>query len=257
MISKTEKDRSEIFFKVTVPLYQSTPKKPVLVGSGILFETNGKVFLITAKHVIKEWGKYLYIPTEPTTQFSPGGNLFSILLKNTISGSIEDSIDAAIIEINNPDELRHYYQITNASSFQLETRKGEQYQYAIAGYPCSKAKVNPIYRTATANLCVYYTQASELTAYDGIRYWKETHIAVNFQKETIYSNTGAIATAPSFNGVSGGGLWIIKVADEPNDETYKIYGINIEADIGKSVFYATRIKLIFDFIARQYNFKNL
>jgi hypothetical protein len=255
--NKIEQGRSDIILKVTVPLFNFKKNFKGLVGSGILFETNGKVFLITANHVMKNWGEYLFIPTEQGKQFSPSGRLFSLSLKHTLSGSEEDSIDTTVIELKAPDELRSYYQITNSSLFQLDTIEGEQYQYAVAGYPVSQAKVDTNLRTVMPTPCIYYTREYGDNAYDGIKYWKESHIAVNFQKETIYSKTGAKAITPSFKGVSGGGLWIIKLADEPNNETYKIYGINIEADVYKSIFYGTRIKLILDWIARQYNFETL
>ena len=250
-------NKTDIFFKVTVPLFNFKNNFKGLVGSGVLFKTNGKVFLITSSHLIKDWGEYLFIPTERGKKFRPAGILSYVSFNYITPGSAKDSIDIAIIELQNPEELIPFYQVTDFSMFLMETKKDEKYQYAITGFPVNKVKVDVNSKLVIPHPVIYYTKEFNDSAYDGIHYWKESHIAVEFTKDTINSVTHERLSAPNFNGVSGGGLWVIKVTDEPNNESYKIYGINIEADIGKSVFYATRVNVIFNQIKEKYNFESL
>lgn len=259
MINKIQTDslKTNIFSKVTVPLLYDAGKKLKSVGSGFLFETNGKIFLITAMHITKDWGDFLFIPTESDKRFFPAGQLTSISLKGCVPGSSDDHFDTAVIELRNPEELRNYYQIADSGLFQTDAVPGERYQYAIVGYPSSKTKLNRIKKTANLNLCAYYSKEHGNGAYDGISYWPESHIALDFQKKAILYETGEKTTAPDFNGVSGGPLWIIKTADEPNEESYRIFGINIEFNSEKSLFYGTKIRLILNSIARIYSFKDL
>lgn len=229
------------------PLYTlDDARRIVLIGSAIPFRTGKLKFLLTAAHVFGEkGGKALPI-------FTIGTDLPLALTGQRIGYGYEPKLtidpDVALIGLSNTEfgEIDARYQVTTpADTANVETTDALTV-FMLAGYPQTRNRVvmsreinmraTPTYVITPALVPI---PSSTLTP----KHPKQ-HFALAARPSRMRTFTGGRTTLPKPVGMSGGGVWRLRV-DRTSAlvETPLLVGIIIEHLRHDEVFIAARVQL--------------
>lgn len=232
-------------------------KKEILVGSCTLFNINGRIFLITASHVVNERhsvkNKELWI-----WNYSDRSKL---TITEDIIGDPEAKegtphwCDVAVIELD-----LSKYRTFNTSEFwrdcfleidwiaheiDISTVEGEELIYAVCGYPSSKNKIlNGNYKPPQQ--LNFFTTKKPLPDFkehpEHSEYSERLMLAVEWNSDNLENNSVGL---PKPQGISGGGLWVCSTVSEYNP---RFAGIIVAHDKSSNVVIAVKSAYVLSLI---------
>lgn len=234
----------------TIPLLHSTKKNALTsLGTGIFIKYDGKYFILTAAHVVKDvLIDRIYIP-------SVSG---SVPLIGPIVTDISDEKDVAFIALDQPLAELLCYSFTPLSQEKIKTNIEDDpnYPYMMVGFPAKNVKRKDNILTYTSDKFLLLLSKEKLYAR-----WsrnKEVNYILDMYGAITYDGKKSKFQQP--HGMSGCGLWYIGY-NKLNDRIqpfYYLVGIMNEirhrphlAFIGTKIKHLT--KLIDYYLAEQYD----
>lgn len=261
--NRTGNPELNFILNVVIPVY--TVKQdgelfyPDQIGSGFLFETNKMVFLVTAAHIIHDYGTNIFLPLPEKKQFPPSGDIIFASRPEVEPGGPLDNIDIACVKLDNPDPLRSEYTITNSSYCFIDTKGefDEKIDYIHCGYPAIYAKVeNHSIDSGVAQAECFTYICKYAGKFISSEYNKATHYSIEYKRETINTRTSEKAFAPLGQGLSGSPIWTNAI-DKQGKKTFRIIGMFIEHHRDHDIVYAPRIHHILYAIGKTYGLNKI
>ncbi|TGM61731.1 hypothetical protein [Leptospira vanthielii] len=241
-VNNSNNKQLDLILRYIPPIYKINGSRPELIGSGILVKKNNNCYLVTTSHIIKEHGENIYIPTN--TEYAPSGIATVIKSPNSvIPGSDVDTIDITAIKLENPEPLEQDYTFLSKENIFFHEHSMED-KFMITGYPYRKGKVKSSEKKAQSILLSYLTTPIKFPKDSEKLYFPDVHIPLKIQKRGVNIETKEKILVPEFQGVSGGGSWLIKM--ENGNPNYYLSGINIEGNRNKSVIYTVKMSVIYE-----------
>lgn len=177
------------------------------IGTGVLVDISGRVFLLTAAHVINQnkFGDIL-IPTNEGLKQLPGEFSFLDLYENKKGSEIIYDVGYFKLDVNFSEKY-----LSTASKIRIEDLafikdSTQAAFYTIAGYPSSKSKVKS--RLTTSEAYFYGGCSVSKEVYSEHGFDPHLHIIVKFRRELSVTTEGVKTFPPFFRGLSGGGIFI-------------------------------------------------
>lgn len=210
--------------KSIIALFKKGRKgQPELIGSGVFLKNKDNYYIVTTAHVIKHFEEskviYLYLDND---YYSIGCDVFK-------SDYNLNNYDVAILKIDNFFIQRilnfNYSPLYNVNDNNYDSKY--KINVLIAGFPCSKAKVNVGEKTSKLTLLQLYTKLIEPDKYKTLGYSPNDFILYIYPK---LKEDGNKMIEP--HGMSGGGIFL-EFRDEKCIE-YILIGILIEYNDIKS-----------------------
>ncbi|WP_421215728.1 hypothetical protein [Aeromonas enteropelogenes] len=233
-------------------------RKEVVLGTCTLINISGRIFLITASHVVNE--RHNVLNKELWIWNYSDGSKFTIT--EDIIGDPDSAegtqhwSDVAVIEL----DISRYSTFDNVefwdncflkfdwlvSEMNISTAENEEIVYAICGYPSSKNKIIKSSYSKPEQL-VFYTHKRDLPEFDGYqKIADKLMLAVEWDDKKLEKKG---ARLPRPQGVSGGGLWICSKQSEYNPRlagviVANIYSENVVVAV-KTAYVISLIKMYF------------
>lgn len=221
------------FFEELVPCTRSlfsvsSREIPEFHGSGLFTRVSDRLYLITARHVLKEWREAVPLcfdrgPNEQIRQLE-GSEYF-------VRDSTGKEVDAAVVQLS----VRASAEINEAlvvpiSLLKDEANAHDESRYAVAGYPVATnrdavARENP---EITPSLYGVVTTAAVDLDLSRLHKSPSDYLALNWNRKAAYSFEGRKLPGPKLHGLSGAPIWRIG-GDQPF-----VAGILIEHHQGNS-----------------------
>jgi hypothetical protein len=230
--------------KYTYPVFTNKKNKPDLIASCVIIKVDNKYYLVTASHVVKNI-------VNGNTSFVIGseGKLLPISGEFVSSNSLKDksrvgNFDIAYIELDLDFISKNKITPLEQNKLVMCDRKNSPHIAFIHGFPISKNKQSKaLWNTQKFKLKAYaYAGIIDINFKDWDKYnkRKDNHTCMTYQTTA----TGNAPTHP--RGISGGGLWVIPNASEPNN--YFLDSILIEYYEKNKIVFATKVSKVILFI---------
>jgi len=228
--------------KYTFPVFISDEKsKPVLVASSVIISLNNKHYLVTASHVLLE-----ILPTGSPFIIGSQGQYFTIEGEFIYSEHDKnDHFDIAYIELSK--EFMEVNKLPSLSQGQLITESYIRPPHIafIHGYPNSINKQGKALRNTSSFKVRGYAYGGVIKKDFGN--WEKFNKLESVHTCMTYGKTSNNQTPKFPQGISGGGLWIIKNSFKPTP--IFLESIFIEYYKNDAVTFSTKISKIVSFIA--------
>jgi hypothetical protein len=244
-ITGSSGDVYSLFDESVIPIVTGGDHNAVeVIGTAVLVEHNGLLYVVTAEHVITDWG------AEYVLYLMIGEDLFEIKGPVWLSRGFDASADLAIISMLPFPEL--FALVWQRKAIPLLEYDGSiqcSHEYFLVyGYPTKRAKYDRNEKLLTINPLRYFTQEvtdDSLFVKYGIK--NTTHLLVKYLPKDTKSHSGLAVTAPKPQGASGGPLFRALIDDE--DRMVLVFeGIMTRWKDGKMIT-AARKSIIRDMIA--------
>jgi hypothetical protein len=212
------KDESFTFIKnSTVQLYYANleRERPEANGSGTLFNFNGKKCIVTAAHVVMEGATVVTVYASPGTN---GEDLFILdndhaqyHVPKDLLGLPTLAHDLALIELD--DTLSSMFtgkRFMDWRNISTQSIIPPDATYAVAGFPCSRTKLNPTRNKVTNQFLYFITNYKDAVPTGADPFPQQHQVCFRYDKKDLFEfdNTKS-QLGPELLGVSGGGIWII------------------------------------------------
>ena len=177
---------------------------PRHIGSCVLLRVGEGRFLLTAAHVLDEFGtETLFVSAAGKLRAVKGQAQRSMPEKGQRRNS--DRIDAAVLRLDDTeraldDSFLTLRDVDARDHFDTKPR------YLLFGYPAKKSRLKPETRSLTSEPFRYVGYNASPQRYLGARIAPFTHVALIFDIRRTGSKYG-IVEAPTPIGVSGGGIF--------------------------------------------------
>ncbi|MEO0684695.1 MAG: hypothetical protein AAFY76_06505 [Cyanobacteria bacterium J06649_11] len=218
--------------RFTVQMFRISDKGTIeSFASGVLFQFEENYFLITASHVFEN-------EHVPELRIRSGDGVIEI--HGEFLRVLNDILDIAIVKLSNSSALNLKESHSFLGLVDIEFNPVQKIlrtptpdlsnYYMMFGYPASKTKAK--YNSPKEiNIVAYYV--GTYLHRDNVNRLKEEgykwHLFTDRRKKYIGLRSRNKQHAPSLNGMSGSGLWEIKVIDiQSKEPTTKLAGIFIE-----------------------------
>ncbi len=177
------------------------------LGSGVLIEFRGYVFLLTAAHVIDELKRaYLLVPHAECEIKSIEGAYAYI---NPSGGRSKDFLDYGYFKLNENflEGLREHFYFVKEHELGIEKYYADKEQFSFVGYPYRKSNVSG--GSVSTEHYAYGTYHAELSEYECLGFPVEACILTKFNRKNSFNpNSRRIELPVLPHGVSGGGVFI-------------------------------------------------
>jgi hypothetical protein len=246
-VSDALKEAQGLANSFTYPVFiNSGNDKPDLIASSVAIQRKGKVYLVTASHVldeVKNADSPFYIGLE--------GKFVAIEGEFTRSvGSNHDNFDIAFIELK--DTFLCEQKISSVPEEKILCgRKFDNFHLAlIHGYPCTKNKQFSALLGSTTfkSLAFSYSGQVEKEFSRASFFKKHNDFHICMKYGAAKDVTGAMVIPPKPQGISGGGFWIMPNSFKPRG--LYLGGIAIEYHKTAKFVFATKIQKVIEFIDR-------
>lgn len=228
----------------------------IFEGSGFFARLDERYYLVTAAHVLDacEYGVYL-----PPLMASTGLALSQdAVLTGRKPGQTrdDDRFDVAFIRLNDDEVAQIGIQCfldLNSIQNPLSIAPTEGFVLMIAlGYPSRDQVVDRESKSITPKLTMFTTGIAEERGYRLAKVDPRSHLLLRFRPENILWNHKTVGAPPRFNGMSGGGVWMVSLHEDYSLEAPPPFaGMVIERPASyKPSLLATRAPLIRYFIRR-------
>jgi hypothetical protein len=222
----------------SVPIFRRVNlDPPELVASAILYRKEAQTFLITAGHVIRDFGETIYVPLK-IGEYLPHGLLYAISKNGTAFGSKDDTIDVAAIHLDDPSPLSGEYLILTSNNLILQIPEDQLHKIAfvLCGFPWRQSKVSTRKKSAVAKTLAYYCQHAPISAFRHGDFEEKYHYALEYHRRTLIRGTKTRVIAPMLHGVSGGGVWV-----QTDARDFRLAAIPVDWDQNHALVHATKI----------------
>ncbi len=235
----------ELVRRATIPLlvHRRGHAAPELLASGVLLAVRGRVYILTAAHIVEGLGRNILCIEldERIIQIRHEGYRTPLPKSGTY---VDDPVDAAVFPA--PDEaiaslltrcatLEDLYPVDNAHDV----------AYAVYGFPLKRSsRSGGILRTDYRCMTI---GGLPIDIYDRLDRRPDVHILMEKQKRV--STVAGMIPQPAATGMSGCGVWILP-AHHKSILPPKLAGIFIEKAKGWPAFVATTIRVHLDLISQ-------
>lgn len=215
-----------------------------LLGSGVLIEFRGEVFILTAGHVIDGVDSgYLMVPNSDNKIESIDG-VYSYIKPTT--GRDSDNLDFGYFKLDKPfsEKMKRLFYAVPEGEFGIKGSYGDEELMSFGGYPHRKHNVaGGIASTPDYVYGAYHAKTSE---YETLFCDPSVNIVAKFnRKKTINPYAGNIQIAPLPHGISGGGVFVWpEVPKEVVPSDRKLIGIGHTYKRDSGYFIGTRLEVI-------------
>jgi len=234
----------ELAKRATIPLliHRRGHGAPELLASGVLLRLQGRVFILTAAHVIETVGRHdlcLQLNGE-IIRICPDGYLTPLPESGTY---VDDPVDAAVLPV--PAECNQSFLTRCATLADLHhVDNAYDVAYWVHGFPLKRSsrtagKLRTDYRCMTIG-------GLPIEAYHRLK--KEPNIHILMERPKRVSTIGGMKEQPAARGMSGCGAWILP-AHHGWPLPPKLAGVFIEKAKGWPAFVATSIRVHLDLIS--------
>lgn len=233
---------SAVFLRHVLAIYRDDEQgMPSLFGTALVVEHRGRIFLVTAKHVLaplKDGGD-LYVYAKPDVKRHLGGQL---------AWSTSDVLDVGVLMMDG-DGVPPFPEVNceplpsrllTPSEMLVEGR-----WYFTVGYPGTKSKPNK--QTKIVKAQPYGNLGPSISAdrMRGLGLDPSVHIAITFHKKRVFGVSGTIESSPDPGGMSGSPLFVIYDINKGGSEqgAFQVAGTLIEYRSKEQVLLGTDIKV--------------
>jgi hypothetical protein len=228
--------------------------KPRPVGSGVLFSSGGKLFILTAAHVVDEFrGKPAFLRCGPKLLNVTGRWHASVYPE--FKTRKDDVLDFAVMSIDGEaGEVLNSFAIMAADVFNPPKGVLLGKGLVIVGFPARNFKMDSseLYCEGAG----METHGVGQETYEKVGVDPDDHQLMRWYN-TMYSSKGVVRS-PSLAGMSGGGVWLVPElmgesfpASAPWTQP-KLIGIFTEHRKARSVLLATKVHCHLDKIIEKY-----
>ncbi|HVU21420.1 MAG TPA: hypothetical protein VHE09_11870 [Rhizomicrobium sp.] len=239
--------RSQVAFtRGVVPLFRDDQqRRPELWGTALVIQRAGSVFLVSAKHVLRE--PQLYMHSRPEE-------------KRFLSGALrttgDDSLDIGVLKLDGPKQPPYpelnCFPLPFEALVSINTPREGNF-YLGLGYPSTRTKPNTESKILVARAYANFAPGISLGRQMKLGYDPHYFIGIALRKSRVFGANGLIQTFPDPHGMSGSPLF--HLYDSSKKTNYlggvRIAGILIEYVKEHSVMIATHIgvarNIILDF----------
>ena len=185
---------------VTVPILHE-PKAEFVdqVGTGTLFDVDGRLLLITAKHIFEQIDpKDLVIPSANVTDLHGIGEF-------ALHQADEEAIDIAIVELLHPPSIqraRNGWRILSLTDTGSPSREG---RFVLSGYP-SERGVRSGGLLGGSLLTVHTERLSKTPVHATLPVHDDLDLFFRYDRE-METVDGKMHAAPKLQGCSGASIW--------------------------------------------------
>lgn len=194
-------------FRSAIPLLEETDGKAGLLGTGCLFEIDGRVFLISAAHVVGRLTDRKTAERVGIRARYEGGSVMTIV-RGQVSAAMDDAIDVAVVELLDADlieTLRQGWVFLRLDNIAAYRRTHDCYY--VVGYPSELSRKNEA-------AVVGQPIGMIVSAHEGPTLKKATpaptgdDLLLEFPDE-IYEGREALDRVPDPHGMSGSAVWAV------------------------------------------------
>lgn len=215
-------------------------KVPIFLGSGFFIEFEGKVFCITASHVLDGMSDGLYVAKQ---------GFYPIIGKaiRTPRKNDRDDLDIAYWQVDKDLPNNIQAQVIQENSI-FKNREFENQFYCASGYPSSKHKIGKAIHISNKQITSYCHLFSAIQAVVNFEdYGKNNNLHIALKYSNMFTEDGKKTNPISLQGMSGGPLWLAKDSFTTNNLFLAGMLIEFYEKKGKVVFF-TKIQVVYDFI---------
>jgi hypothetical protein len=219
------------------------------VGSGVLIEFRGSVFLLTAAHVIDELESAdLLVPHSKNEIKSIEGS-FSYVKPHGHRN--EDFLDYGYFKLDKeflPGLKEHFY-IVKEQDLGVEKYYADKELFSFVGYPYRKSNVSG--GQAMTNSFAYGTYHAEVSEYERLGFPTDACIVTKFNRKNSFNPKVQRVELPVLpHGISGGGIfiWPRKISGM-TIKNRKLVGVG-HTWKNEGYFIGTRIEILLEAILR-------
>lgn len=213
-------------------------KRPSLFGNALLVRHRGRVFLVSAGHVLNASSP----ATRPLFYFDKTGRGLARLRTRGIAFTQEtaesdgrDVLDLAagelLSELPNPD-VKEPLESSRILPLGLPT-PGDV--YVATGFPSSRSKADPSKNRLTTILSGFRTTLAPVAARATLRAHPELQLVLSLNIERMDFPDGSVGAIADPAGMSGSAVWLLQ------EDEFKCAGILIEHHRSKKLLVATDI----------------
>ncbi|RUO97685.1 hypothetical protein [Hyphomicrobium sp.] len=232
------------FTRPILPLFKDNERgQPALWGTGLVVEHAGGIFVVSAKHVLREPDLYFY--------HTPKGKR---ALTGILHDTTDDALDTGVLKLNG-DKLPPYPEL-NCFPLPFEAlmpfgAPRASKHYLVVGYPSTRTKANRKSKEIVAEPYANYGPAISHERQIKLGFDPSTFIAIAFRKKRVFGANGKLQRFPDPNGMSGAPLFLLY--DTAAKKNYlgglRVSGILIEYHKQDRVLIATDIAVARQLIA--------
>lgn len=218
------------------------------VGSGVLVEFRGYIFLLTAAHVIDDLEKAdLLIPHAQNEIKSIEGSY--AYMKS--SGDREDFLDYGYFKLDKEfsANLRGLFYFVQEHELGVQKNYVKNELFSFAGYPYRKSNVAG--GSASTDFFAYGTYHADSSEYGRLGFHEDANIVTKFNRKNSFNpKVGRVELPVLPHGISGGGVFIWpKEMTEIPPNNRKLVGVG-HSWKNEGYFIATRIEIFLEAILR-------
>jgi hypothetical protein len=238
---------------VTPILTLKNLRQVIFEGSGFFAQLNNRYYLVTAAHVLDACENGVYLPAlmEKSGQ--------SLSLDGVVTGRKpgqtrdDDRFDVGFIRLNDHEVEQIGIQCFVDLNTINDPLPVEGFVLMIAlGYPSREQVVDAKAKSITPNLTMFMTGIAEEKGYRLAKVDPRSHLLLKSRPEDISYNGKTSGAPPRFNGMSGGGVWMVSIHNDYSLEApppFAAMVVERPASYKPSIL-ATRAPLIRHFIRR-------
>lgn len=194
------------FVRVVVGAHKDGEVK--FVGSSFLLNHKGKVFLITAAHVLEchNGDHQLFIDSTNEGFARIYGD--AIVSNSTTKRHSDDKVDTAIVclEQDTANKLSKTPMLC-LENFDVNYNQKYDKGFVVIGYPVSQNKRNIIATNFEAKLYGFHAVESPQEKYSKLNVDRSQHIVLDFDREKVFSQDNETRRAYGLVGISGSPVW--------------------------------------------------
>lgn len=219
------------------------------IGSGVIIEFRGEVFLLTAAHVIDQLENGTLLMPAENNKIVPIEGSYAC---NKPEGNREDYfLDYGYFKLDKTfsDSISEKFYTVKENEVGIEKDYTDQSIFSFVGYPYRKSNVSG--GTASTTPFYYGTYHADLQEYEELGYSSDVNIIAKYnRKKSVNTKSGQIQLSVLPHGISGGGVFVW-----PNDSfeipraNRKLVGIAHEFK-KEGYFVGTRLEIFLEAILR-------
>ncbi len=242
----------DLFRRHVLPIYEDDDRgQPSLVGTSLVVDYRGCIFLVTAKHVLRRLkpGGNLYVYSRPGERRHLGGRI----TWNTSDGY--DVVDVGVLKLEG-EGLPPYPDVNcvplDAGLLAPATGPRDGKWYLAIGYPGTRSKVNRQSRVVRAEPYANVGPAISSERIEKLGLDPHLHVVIAFHKGRVVGASGNMQSFPDPAGMSGSPLFLIydQEAKEEQSGAFKVAGTLIEYRAKDQILLGTDIAVAINLMGR-------
>jgi hypothetical protein len=221
-------------------------------GTGLLGRLGDRHYFVTAAHVLDACEFGVFLPAVAKGA-EPLSGLSIVTARSAGRTREDDRLDIGFIRLS-PTEveqigMENFLDFANT----LDSPPEEPVTVTIAlGFPACHQRVNVAKGTLETAITMFMTGLAEQKGYQMAKVNPRSHVLLRYGRNEMIWNGERRGTAPSFKGMSGGGIWPVSLSsgDDPTRQP-PLAAMIIEQPAGYATsLLATRAPLIRAFVTR-------